>query len=126
LLRCTLGSRGRKGEGGCYLWFLLEEGAHLRRGAHHTFVGGYLERRELLQGQGKGKQGFKGQARARLKQRQTEKGQRQAKEGRHTKAKGALLQEASREVFKELQGIREGLLLYQVHLYMFSVLYILL
>jgi hypothetical protein len=105
LLRHTLGCRGRKGEGGCYLWIFLEKGAHLRREAHHTFVRGYLERREILQGKSKGKKGFKGQARARLKQRKTKKGQRKAKEGRHTKAKGALLQEASREVFKELQGI---------------------
>jgi hypothetical protein len=48
---------------------LHEEGAHLRRGAHHHLVGGFLERRELLQGQDKGKQEFKGQARAKAKQR---------------------------------------------------------
>jgi hypothetical protein len=63
------------------------------------------------QGKGKGKARFKDQAKARSKQRHKEKGQRQAKEEGCTKAKGTLLQEASREVFKELQGIREGLLL---------------
>jgi hypothetical protein len=35
---------------------LHEEGAHLTRGVHHHLVGGFLERRRLLQGQGKGKQ----------------------------------------------------------------------
>ena len=91
-----------------------------------SLEGGCLERRELLQGKGKGKQGFKDKAKEKSKQRHIEKGQRQAKEEGRTKAKGALLQEASRNIFKGLQGIREGLLLYQVHLYMFFVLYILL
>jgi hypothetical protein len=42
---------------------LHEEGAHLRRGAHHHLVGGFLERRRILQVKGKDKQEFKGQAR---------------------------------------------------------------
>jgi hypothetical protein len=45
---------------------LLEEGAHLSRGAP-SLVGGTLERRELQQGQGKGKARFKDQAKARSK-----------------------------------------------------------
>jgi hypothetical protein len=45
----------------------------LRRGAHHHLVEGLLERRRLLQGQGKGKQEFKGQARAKANQRLQEK-----------------------------------------------------
>jgi hypothetical protein len=45
-----------------------------------------------------------------------EEDQRLAKQEGRTKAKGALLQEASRDIFKGLQGFREGLLLYQVHL----------
>ena len=59
----------------------------------------------------KAKARLKGQAKESSKKRHKEKGQRKAKEEGCTKAKGALLQEASREVFKELQGIREGLLL---------------
>jgi hypothetical protein len=74
-------------------------------------VGGTLERRELQQRQGKGKARFKEQAKAKSKQRQREEDQRLAKEEGCTKAKGALLQEASREIFKGLQGCREGLLL---------------
>jgi ribosomal protein L19E len=65
----------------------------------------------FIKGKAKAKARLKAQAKARSKQRHKKKGQRQAKEEGRTKAKGALLQEASREVFKELQGIREGLLL---------------
>jgi hypothetical protein len=80
-------------------------------GAHHHLEGGTLERRELLQRQSKGKARLKAQAKARSKQRQREEDQRLAKEEGRTKAKGALLQKASREIFKGLQGFREGLLL---------------
>ena len=80
-------------------------------GVHHHLEGGTLERRELLQRQSKGKARLKAQAKARSKQRQREKAQRLAKEEGRTKAKGTLLQEVRREVYKELQGIREGLLL---------------
>jgi hypothetical protein len=65
----------------------------------------------FYKGKAKAIKGSKDQAKERSKQRHKEKGQRQAKEEGRTKAKGALLQEASREVFKELQGIRERLLL---------------
>jgi hypothetical protein len=74
-------------------------------------VGGTLERRELQQGKGKGKARFKDQAKERSKKRKREEDQRLAKEEGCTKAKGALLQEASREIFKGLQGFREGFLL---------------
>jgi hypothetical protein len=47
-------------------------------------------------------------------------------EERLTKARGALLHKACGKVFEELQGTKEWLLLYQVHLFMFPVLYILL
>jgi hypothetical protein len=40
--------------------FLLEERAHLRRGAHYLFVGGYIERRELLKRNAKEKASSKG------------------------------------------------------------------
>jgi hypothetical protein len=69
----------------------------------------FLRGGSFYKGKAKARQGSK--IKARSKQRHKEKGQRQAKEEGRTKAKGALLQEASREVFKELQGIREGLLL---------------
>jgi hypothetical protein len=81
-----------------------------------TLEGGTLERRELQQGQGKGKQGFKGTSKGKVKAKAREEDQRLAKQEGRTKAKGALLQEASRDIFKGLQGFREGLLLYQVHL----------
>jgi hypothetical protein len=104
---------------------ILHEGAHLRRGAHHHLWEAILRGGSYYKGKNKGK------AREKVKQEQSQtksirKRQRQAKEERHTKARGALLHKASGEVFKELQGIREWLLLYQVHLYMFHVLYILL
>jgi hypothetical protein len=92
-----------KGEHTTLLSFARGWGALEERGTP-SLVGGTLERRELLQGQGKGKARFKDQEKARPKQRHKEKGQRQVKEEGCTKAKGVLLQEASREVFKELQG----------------------
>jgi hypothetical protein len=57
----------------------------------------------FYKGKAKASKGSKDQAKARSKQR--EKVQRLAKEEGRTKAKGTLLQEASRDVFKELQGI---------------------
>ena len=51
---------------------------------------------------------------------------KQGRGRRLTKARGALLHKACGKVFEELQGTREWLLLYQVHLFMFPVLYILL
>jgi hypothetical protein len=65
----------------------------------------------FYKGKAKASKGSKDQAKARSKQRQREKAQRLAKEEGCTKAKGALLQKASREIFKGLQGFREGLLL---------------
>jgi hypothetical protein len=63
----------------------------------------------MTKGKTKARQGnVKDQAKARSKQRQREKAQRLAKEEGHTKAKGALLQKASREISKGLQGFREG------------------
>jgi hypothetical protein len=41
-----------------------------------------------------------------------------------TKERGTLLHKACGKVFEELQGTREWLILYQVHLFMFPVLYI--
>jgi hypothetical protein len=87
---------------------LLEEGAHLSIGAHHHLEGGTLERRELLQRQSKGKARLKAQAKARSKQRQREEDQMLAKEEGCIKEKDAWLQKASREIFKGLQGFREG------------------
>jgi hypothetical protein len=49
---------------------------------------------------------------------------RKQEEERLTKARGALLHKACGKVFEELQGTREWLLLYQVHLFMFLELYI--
>ena len=64
------------------------------------------------------------QARVQTKQRIKIK-TKQARGRRLTMARGALLHKACGKVFEEFQGIREWLLLYQVHLYMFPVLYIL-
>jgi hypothetical protein len=52
---------------------LHEEGAHLRRGAHHHLVGGFFERRRILQGKFKGKKEFKGKAREKEKQMHQDK-----------------------------------------------------
>ena len=60
-----------------------------------------------------------------LKEKDQDK-DKQARGRRLTKDRGALLHKACGKVFEELQGIREWLLLYQVHLFMFPVLYILL
>jgi hypothetical protein len=59
----------------------------------------------FIKGKAKAKARLKTHAKARSKKRHKEKGQRQVKKEVCTKAKGALLQEATREVFKELQGI---------------------
>jgi hypothetical protein len=50
---------------------LLEEGAHLSIGAHHHLEGGTLERRELLQRQGKVKGTSKGKVKAKAKGRES-------------------------------------------------------
>jgi hypothetical protein len=112
----------------------VKEGAHTcgvfaRGGAHLSIVRTKPRREALLcrgcktKGKGKG-QGFKQRQRQRQAQGKRAKGL--AREEGRTKAKGALLQWASRHIFKGLQSIQEWLLLYQVHLYMFSLLYILL
>jgi hypothetical protein len=98
----------------------------LERGAHHHLVGGFLERRELLQRARQRQARVQRSSKRKVKAKASRKRQRQAKEERHTKARGALLHKACGEVFKELQGIQEWFLLYQVHLYMFLVLCILL
>jgi hypothetical protein len=79
-----------------------------RRGRTSSLWEAILRRGSYYKFKGKVKGARKGKVKAKAK-----KGQRQAKEERHTKAKGALLQEASREVFKEDQDIREGLLLHE-------------
>jgi hypothetical protein len=120
LRRSALYGRWRAhGKGGrtLLLSFCLRRGA-LELSVHHHLEGGTLERRVQDQRQGKGSK-----AQARLKAKQEVK--TLVKEEGRTKAKGARLQGASKDIFKGLQGIREGLLMYQVHLYMFSVLYIL-
>jgi hypothetical protein len=67
MLRRTLGSRGRKGEGGCYICGVLhEEGAHLRRGVHHHLWEAILRGGSYYKGQDKGK------ARAKVKQEQSQ------------------------------------------------------
>jgi hypothetical protein len=91
-----------------------------------SFYKGKTKASKGLKAQEKASKGLKAQAKARSKQEARKEVKRLAKEEGRTKAKGTLLQEASRNIFKGLQGIREGLLLYQVHLYMFFVLYILL
>jgi hypothetical protein len=78
---------------------------------------------KLQVGKGKVKASQEVKAKAQ-RQRHQDKDKGKQREERHTKARGALLHKACGEVFKELQGIREWLLLYQVHLYMFPVLYI--
>jgi predicted NAD-dependent protein-ADP-ribosyltransferase YbiA (DUF1768 family) len=93
---------------------------------HHHLVGGFLERRELLQRARQRQARVQRSSKSKVKAKASGKRQRQAKEERHNKARGALLHKACGEVFKELQGIREWLLLCQVHLFIFPVLYILL
>jgi hypothetical protein len=90
-----------------YCGVLLEEGTHLSIGAHHHLEGGTLERKELLQRQGK----VKGTSKGKVKAKEKGRGSKASKGRRRTKAKGTLLQKASREIFKGLQGFREGLLL---------------
>jgi hypothetical protein len=68
----------------------------------------------FYKGKAKARQGkarLKAQAKARSRQTQREEDQRLAKEEGLTKAKGALLQKASRGIFKGLRGFPEGLLL---------------
>jgi hypothetical protein len=84
-------------------------------------------RREALLCKGcktKGKAKAKGKVQAKAKARQEARKEAKglAREEGRTKAKGALLQRASRHIFKGLQSIQVWLLLYQVHLYMFSLL----
>jgi hypothetical protein len=98
-------------------------GALEERGAP-SLGGGFLVRRRLLQREKTKTRQVQRPVRAKAKQRIRIK-TKQARGRRLTKARGTLLHKACREVFKELQGIREWLLLYQVHLYMFPVLYIL-
>jgi hypothetical protein len=102
-----------------------------RGGAHLSIVRTKPRREALLckgcktkgKGKGKGQGSSKGKGKGKHKERGA-KGL--AREEGHTKAKGAFLQWASRHIFKGLQSIQVWLLLYQVHLYMFSLLYILL
>jgi hypothetical protein len=65
----------------------------------------------FYKGKEKARKGSKDQEKARSKQRKREKDQRIAKEEGPTKAKGSLIQKARREIFKGLQGFREGFLL---------------
>jgi hypothetical protein len=63
-----------------------------------TLEGGTLGRSELQQGKGKGKQGFKGTNKGKVKEKDIrEEDQRLAKQEGRTKEKGALLQEANRD-----------------------------
>jgi hypothetical protein len=97
-------------------------GAHLRGGGHHHLEEVFLRRGRLLQRQGQKQGKFRGKQEQ--KQRKgSEKRQSKQEEERLTKARSALLHKACAKVFEKLQGTREWLLLYQVHLYMFPVLY---
>ena len=58
---------------GALFGVLHEEGTLLRRGVHHHLVGGFLERRELLQRARQRQDKSKGQAREKSKQRHQDK-----------------------------------------------------
>jgi hypothetical protein len=99
-------------------------GALERRGAPSLGGGFSCEREATSKARTKTRQ-VQRQARVQRKQRIMIK-TKQARGRRLTKARGALLHKACGKVFEELQGTKEWLLLYQVHLFMFPVLYILL
>jgi hypothetical protein len=101
---------------------LHEEGAHLRRGAHHHLGGGFLERRRLLQRETQNEVKFKGKARAKAKQRYQDKDKaNKAKKGSPRQGVPYFTRLVGR-YSRKLQGIHEWLLLYQVHFCMFIVL----
>jgi hypothetical protein len=62
--------------------------------------------------------------RKRAKARDKEEGKRLSKGRRVHQGKGRLCSRASRHINKELQSIQVWLLLYQVHLYFLSLLYL--
>jgi hypothetical protein len=84
LLRHSLGCRGRKGEGGHYLW------SFARGGGAPSLVGGTLKRRELQQGQGKGKARLKRSSKGKVKAKAKGRGSKASKGIRAHQGKGRL------------------------------------